>query len=418
MNYRRGAKTVEKWGFSEMEIPYFLLQMANKWITMDYTKENKDMEKYYKSNVVQLKTRKNKPWQAVVLYRDMENNRLKKTKMLPKAKGKKDAQRLAEEWRRELNELETLSPTFDKEKTIAEVVLDYIEYQHRSGEIENSTYNNRKHAYNSLGAPYLGDYSFLSLDRNIINGWLAKLNNRGLAQGTIGIGFYTVRKVYDYYYEIGELTRNPFQGVKPPKKGEARKTHLTKEQMENFLNCLENEPPKFKLACYLAFYAGLRRGEICGLRWRDIDFKLGVISINSAIGIGEVSYAKQPKNKSSIRTFPIVPQLLEELKKNVDEPNYFVIGDKTSFMAPSTLSFEFKQFVKAHDIVDAYGKPITLHCLRHNLGTVGINSGMDIASLSRMMGHSSRAMTLDTYGDSDSDAMKVATEKLGAHFGK
>lgn len=387
---------------------------------MDYNGLHKggviQMEKYYKASATQLKNRKNKPWQAVLRYRDIDGNILKKYKMLPEATRKRDALRMAEDLRRELNEQESLSPTFDKEKTVAEVVLDYIEYQYKSGELEQSTYHNRKHAYNSLVEPYLGNYSFLSLDRNIINIWLTKLNNRGLAQGTIGIGFYTVRKVYDYYYEIGELTRNPFQGVKPPKKGEVRKTHLTKKQMDYFLDCLENETPKFKLACYLAFYAGLRRGEICGLRWRDIDFKLGVISINSAIGIGESSYAKQPKNKSSIRSFPIVPQLLKELEKNVDEPNYFVIGKGTKFMPPLTLSYDFKEFVKKYNIVDAYGKPITLHCLRHNLGTVGINSGMDIASLSRMMGHSSRAMTLDTYGDSDSDAMKVASDKLSKGF--
>lgn len=374
------------------------------------------MEYYYSGYPKQLKKRNAKPWQAILRYKDADGKVKTISKMLPDAKGKREAAKMTENWRREMNEAIELSPTFDKDKTVEEVVRDYMDYQLQCGEIEESTYHNRIFTFNSLIVPYIGDISFITMNRTTIMHWLTKLNARGLSQGTIGSAFYTVRKTYNYYYELGELTRNPFQGVKPPKKGNSKVTHLTKEQMDHFISCLDSEKPKFRLACYLAFYAGLRRGEICGLRWRDIDLDLGIISINTAIGISKKSYTKQPKNKTSIRTFPIVPQLLEELKKNVSEPNHFVVGFGSDFMAPSTLSFEFNRFVKAHNIVDAYGKHITLHSLRHNLGSVGITSGMDIASLSKMMGHSSRAMTLDTYGDATKDAMIIATNKLGKEF--
>ena len=374
--------------------------------------------KYESFHVQQLPKRNNR-WQARLKYKDNNGGWKETTKLLPKeVKSKRVAKKLAEAWFDEMNEAAELSPTFNREKTVGEVIDDYMDYQLRCGELEESTYHNRKYTYNSLVKPYIGDISFISLDRTAIMSWLTKLNALGLTQGTIGTAFYTVRKTYNYYYEMGELARNPFQGVKPPRKGDARITHLTKDQMEHFIKCLENEKPKFRIACYLAFYAGLRRGEICGLRWRDIDLELGTISITSAVGIGDKAYTKQPKNKTSIRTFPMVPQLVEELKKNVEKPNYFVIGKGTDYVSPATLSWWFKTFVNKYNIVDAYGKPITLHSLRHNLGTVGINSGMDIASLSKMMGHASRAMTLDTYGDASKDAMIVATEKLGNEFGE
>ncbi len=372
---------------------------------------------YSSWNVARVKGKKD-TWRLRLKYKDTDGEWRDKSKRVKNCSRKKDAEKLAQKWFDESNKAYELSPNLNNDKTIEEVVKNYMNYQLQCGEIEQSTYHNRVFMINSLIVPYIGDIVFTTLDRTEIMVWLTKLNAKGLSQGTIGTAFYTVRKTYNYYYELGELLRNPFAGVKPPKKGEARVTHMTKEQMDYFLSCLENEKPKFKLACYLAFYAGLRRGEICGLRWRDIDLDKGVISINSAVGVSNSAYTKQPKNKASIRTFPMVPQLIDELKKNVEESNDYVIGRGTEFTSPFTLANDFKKFIRKNNIVDAYGKFITLHSLRHNLGTVGINSGMDIASLSKMMGHSSRAMTLDTYGDASRDAMILATDKLGEEFSK
>ena len=76
----------------------------------------------------------------------------------------------------------------------------------------------------------------------------------------------------------------------------------------------------------------------------------------------------------------------------------------------------FSEFVDRNNLVDAYGKKIVPHGLRHNFATMGIQSGMDIASLALMMGHASRAMTLDTYGDANADALVLASVKLKDTF--
>ena len=105
-------------------------------------------------------------------------------------------------------------------------------------------------------------------------------------------------------------------------------------------------------------------------------------------------------------------------RKEILKPqdNWFVIGEKDQFMHPQQYNRLFSQFVVRNNLLDAYGRKITPHGLRHNFATMGIRAGMDIASLSLIMGHASRAMTLDTYGDANADALTLASVKLGSAF--
>ena len=80
------------------------------------------------------------------------------------------------------------------------------------------------------------------------------------------------------------------------------------------------------------------------------------------------------------------------------------------------MATEFTRFVRKHEIKDHFGKYVTLHTLRHNLATIGVKSHMDIASLAEIMGHASKAMTLDTYSSASPDAMELAAERLGEAF--
>ena len=383
--------------------------------------------KYTSVSVRQLKNRKGKPWQARAKYKDMNGKWKEVSQVFPEAKGKKEAKRMADEWLDNLNAEADNMPNASKNDTLDKIYLDYLTFQLETGVIEKSTYSNNLYYYNKYIKPYLGNYIFALIDRTVINGWITKLYQLGLSQNTIHTTYARLKKVYNYYYNSGELKNNPFKGVTMPKKGEPKTTHLTKEQMDNVLSAvyLDYKPqePIF-IGILLAFYAGLRRGEICGLRWNDIDFHKKTISVRSAVGvsegIGEGDYTKNPKNKSSIRTFPMLPQLEEALKEcyNTIKPkdNWFVIGNKESFMRPQQFNRLFAEFVDRNNLVDAYGKKITPHGLRHNMATVGIRAGMDIASLSLIMGHASRAMTLDTYGDANADALNIASKKLGETF--
>ena len=380
---------------------------------------------YYSPSVKQCKDRKGKPWRATVYYKDPITGKAKqKTKIMSGAKGKKDASKQADEWLRELNNSVKEITQAESSKTIRETVEEYENFRLSVGLIENSTHQKNLSILKNYISPYLGDYYFISLDRADINTWLTKLFNKGLSSKTIRNAYTELSKVYNYYYEAGDIGSNPFKGVKAPKEGKPKITHLTKEQMDDFLSAVSDKfkptDPMF-IGCLLAYYGGLRRGEICALRWRNIDFERNYISIDSAIGIGKGgNYTKPPKTNSSIRAFPMLPQLHDALKERYDsispDANWFVIGNRDTFMSLQSFTNNFQQLAEMYNLVDCYGKRITPHGLRHNIATVGIRSGMDIASLSLMMGHASRAMTLDIYGDANADALVRATEKLGLQF--
>ena len=378
--------------------------------------------KYTTVNVQQLTNRKGKPWQARAKYKDVYGKWKEVSKMLPEAKGKKEAMRIAKEWLDQLNAEADLMPNAGKAKTVDEIYKEYLLHQVSTGEIERSTYSNSLYSYNKYIKPYLGDYVFASVDKTVLSGWLTKLYQAGLSQNTIHTTYARLKKVYNYFYNNGELLKDPFKGVKMPKKGEPKVTHLTKEQMDDVRSAVydnyDAKDPMY-VGILLAFLAGLRRGEICGLRWNDIDFYRHTITVRSAVGVSngkDGDYTKNPKNKTSNRTLPIMPELEDALLKRkaliVPLDSWYVIGEQEQFMRPQQYNRLFSEFVDRNNLVDAYGKKIVPHGLRHNFATVGIQSGMDIASLALMMGHASRAMTLDTYGDANADALALASVKL------
>lgn len=380
--------------------------------------------KYTSGSVRQL-NQKGKPWQACLKYKDPLTGKWKQTnKTLREAKGKREATKLMQEWMDEMNKAASLSSTIEHDKTVAEMVQTYIDYQLTMGEIERSTHDKDERILKNRIKPYIGDISFLTLDKVAINKWLADLYKKGLKDGTVTGAFALVNKTYNYYYSIEEITRNPFDGVKRPKVSPPRISHLTQEQTDNYLTALYvdyNPDDKMYAALLLDYYAGLRRQEIVGLRWRDIDFDTNTITINTAIGYAKGgNYTKNPKNKSSARSFPMVQQLANGLKERYNainpQDNWFVCGNEENHLKLGTFTRYFAEFRDRNNLKDAYGKKIIPHGIRHNLGAVGIAANMDIASLSVMMGHSKYSTTLDIYGDATSDAKKRASEKLAEQF--
>lgn len=110
-----------------------------------------------------------KRWQARAKYKDVYGKLKEVSKMLPEVKGKKEATRMEKEWLDNLNAEADLMPSAGKSQTVDKVYKEYLKHQHDTSEIEKSTYSNSIVSYYKYIKPYLGDYTFATADKTVIN---------------------------------------------------------------------------------------------------------------------------------------------------------------------------------------------------------------------------------------------------------
>lgn len=168
------------------------------------------------------------------------------------------------------------------------------------------------------------------------------------------------------------------------------------------------------LGIYISLYAGLRIGEVCALKWSDIDFENKVIKVRSTVirvksidgkNYDEIGIAK---TDASIRDIPIFNKLfipLLKMKKLSKSP--FVISTKMGFVNKRTFEYRYHKIMKSAGVTD-----VNFHALRHSFATRCIECGVDVKSLSEILGHSNVSVTLNTYVHSSMELKKIQIEKL------
>ena len=177
--------------------------------------------------------------------------------------------------------------------------------------------------------------------------------------------------------------------------------YFTYDQFKSFINVEDNL--KYKVVFEILYYCGLRRGELRGLTWKDIDFNHKTLSVKKQItdraGTIKDFHFSAPKTKSSIRTLPINKVLLNDLKmlKKEDSKihgfndNYFVAGDAFP-ISSNTLSN------RKNINCETAGVPqIRLHDFRHSCASLLINNGANVTLVAHYLGHTKIEETLNTY---------------------
>ena len=243
----------------------------------------------------------------------------------------------------------------------------------------------------------------------------------GLKPKTVHHHYNLLNLIFAYAKENKIITENPMEHVKAPKKEKHPVDAFTKEQAMQFLELLNSRDLDFRCMMLLLLTTGMRRGELCGLQWKDIDFQAGTVSINHSIsyvpGVGRV--VGTPKTANGFREIPLIPSVLTTVSSWRDtapstDPNAYVfpsVDDPFTPRLPDSVTRRMTRFMVHNDLPN-----LSPHDLRHSCATLLLSSGADIKSVQQILGHADASTTLDFYVRADMTQMRSATAKLAATF--
>ena len=225
-----------------------------------------------------------------------------------------------------------------------------------------------------------------------------------------------VRKIHMMLHEAMEvavreryIVRNPTDNTTIPKKTTTEKQVLDDSQLNRFLEAIQGEPYWHDFF-YVEVMTGLRRGEICGIKWSDINFAEGTLSVTRSVGTkegGGVSIG-ETKTDAGVRTIIMPPSVATLLwKKRSDAINEWVFPHYTNPSDPLHPSSAYK---KLKTLLKRLELPLLrFHDLRHTFATQATDGGVDPKTLAGILGHTDASFTLDTYTHVTSDMQRGAS---------
>jgi len=225
-----------------------------------------------------------------------------------------------------------------------------------------------------------------------------------------------VRKIHMMLHEAMEvavreryIVRNPTDNTTIPKKTTTEKQVLDDSQLNRFLEAIQGEPYWHDFF-YVEVMTGLRRGEICGIKWSDIDFNEGTLCIKRSVSTkegGGVSIG-ETKTDAGVRTIIMPPSVATLLwKKRSDAINEWVFPHYTNPSDPLHPSSAYK---KLKTLLKRLELPLLrFHDLRHTFATQATDGGVDPKTLAGILGHTDASFTLDTYTHVTSDMQRGAS---------
>ena len=269
-----------------------------------------------------------------------------------------------------------------------------------------------KHHYESYIrryiTPNIGHIRFQKLTLIQIKKIYSEMQERGLSSTTVRNLHRLIRKGFNWACspEIGLLAKNPTDGITAPSREEHEITMWEIETIHEFLDLCDQST--YGDVFSFAIRTGLRRSEICGLKWDAVDLVEGRLRVTSTLHYinGHGLVTAEPKTKKSRRTIVLAPDTIDLLhavkgSQQLKKYEYGASWHNTGYVftrptglpvVPQEVTKEFTRFVREHNLPH-----LTFHGLRHAFATLGLIAGIPAKIVSEALGHSTIGITLDLY---------------------
>ena len=261
--------------------------------------------------------------------------------------------------------------------------------------------------------PAIGKIPLKRLQPAQVQGYYTEMRKSGRTDGKGGLSNRTVLYHHRILHEalkhamrLELIHRNVADAVIPPKMEEYEAITLTLEETARLLEAAKET--RLYIPILLAISTGMRRGEVLGLRWKDVDLSRRTVRVvQILITDGKKLLFTPPKTKKSKRTIDITDVLTQSLKKHKAEQakeklalgavyrdNGLVITEPDGTpVNPDTFSARFRKLLKANDL-----PAVRFHGLRHTNATLLLENGANAKTVSSQLGHANIGVTMDTYG--------------------
>ena len=288
-------------------------------------------------------------------------------------------------------------PTF---KEVADLWLESYETT-----VKPTTYQNTKNYLNAIVENHFKEIRIESVSVAMMQKIVIDLSKKYVAYlSQLSI----INRVFKYAVHLDIIQTNPVDRIIRPKQQKFRKEKiaLTKEELKQFLTLAKKDArPVLYTAWHTLAYTGLRRGELLGLEWSDIDFENKTISINKTlVTVNGSLYTQSPKTKRSTRTISLDDATIQVLKnwkleqkkqffKNgVKSTDIVITNIKGSYLDFAYFRDELKKFLSTHNL-----KQFSVHSLRHTHASLLFEAGIEPKTISDRLGHSNIQTTLNMY---------------------
>lgn len=303
-----------------------------------------------------------------------------------------------------------------------------------------TTYGNHQRKLELHILPVIGHMDMKQINEfilmQLIDGLTRKDGHEGaLSYHTRQDVYRTLQSIFKYAVKWKVLTSNPMEGVDKPKPQDTEEEQqdlqvYDEHEIGQLMEIVQQELPHWRTMFTLALAAGLRRGELLGLQWPDIDFADNKISIRTTVVLTKSGpHIKRTKSRTSKRTVTLPNSMMEELKvyKQIHEADRTASGDRWTeteydwvfsqasgkHLYPSSPSNRWATMMRQHNF-----RYIRLHDLRHTSASLLIAQGVHAKIISERLGHADISITMNTYGHAFKSADRAAADKMESIFSR